>query len=604
VAEGGGSLRPREVMDIPAETLAGTSASSHPRKKQCTEAKRASALSAKAERGRVKNLHRQNTMLYYASSRTRPLEVGGVLFPSSTLGSAGSSSSAPGQTAILAVEVPAAIPAVELPLGDSAAVAGSPASESDARHEGCGWRADCIVISSTEDGGAETTNDLEEVSLSDDDDEENLDTQTPKKKPRKNYDLTRKFQLEWACKLPWAEGILTNNGRLHMVKCTVCSTMEKSDRLMQPKWDTLKKHEGRRKATRNMPAYNVKKGEWYMAKDSKHKKNMALFNARAPDTVLQQLNQSNRLEREKKKVQFATLFQILKDGRPMLEYESRAALYEFLNVPNFPRMHWSDNSGWTMAECMYAEVRTAISRVLVGANYVALTCDEVSTIDNGSWISIHAYVVQNWSRIPFLISLERVVEGGGSDNLTQVIIDALTGAAKIERPALSKTLLCFGADGVSTFQGAKTGVTQQIQSKYAPFAVGVHCMAHRCNLAFKTLSQLDIMNRIEGLLASSHAYFKHSPKRHLEFMKLAELMETKGLKLLKNVKTRWVSLIEPLRRILQEYRVLLAKMKADSLSKEKSAQVIFLFILFVLFFYCFFICNGLGQFVIGPFDAG
>jgi hypothetical protein len=111
--------------------------------------------------------------------------------------------------------------------------------------------------------------------------------------------------------------------------------MEKLDRLTQPKWDTLKKHEGRRKATRNMPAYNVKKGEWYMAKDSKHKKNMALFNARAPDTVLQQLNQSNRLEREKKKVQFATLFQILADGRPMLEYESRAALYEFLNVPNF-----------------------------------------------------------------------------------------------------------------------------------------------------------------------------------------------------------------------------------------------------------------------------
>jgi hypothetical protein len=147
----------------------------------------------------------------------------------------------------------------------------------------------------------------------------------------------------------------------------------------------------------------------------------------------------------------------------------------------------------------------------------------------------------------------------------------LTAAAKIERLALSKTLLCFGADGVSTFQGAKTGVTQQIQSKYTPFALGVHCMAHRCNLAFKTLSQLDIMNHIEGLLKSSHAYFKHSPKRHLEFVKLAELMETKGLKLLKNVKTRWVSLIEPLRRILQKYRVLLAKMKVDNLSKEKSA---------------------------------
>jgi hypothetical protein len=76
-----------------------------------------------------------------------------------------------------------------------------------------------------------------------------------------------------------------------------------------------------------------------MATNSKHKKNVALFNARALDIVLQQLNQSNRLEREKKKIQFATLFQILADDRPMLEYESRATLYEFMNVPNFLRTH-------------------------------------------------------------------------------------------------------------------------------------------------------------------------------------------------------------------------------------------------------------------------
>jgi hypothetical protein len=71
----------------------------------------------------------------------------------------------------------------------------------------------------------------------------------------------------------------------------------------------------------------------------------------------------------------------------------------------------------------------------------------------------------------------------------------------------------------------------------------------------------------------------------------------KLLKLLKNVKTRWVSLIEPLRRILQEYGVPLAKMKADSVSKEKSTQVKCSFILFVLFCIDFFPCNlqfGLG----------
>jgi hypothetical protein len=174
-------------MDDPAETpLAGTSASSHPRKKLCTEAKRANALSAKAERGRVKNLHRQNTMLYYASSRNqtfvRPLEVGGMPLPSSACGSGGSNGSAPGQTA------PAAIPGVETPVGDSAAVAGSLASESDARHEGYRRHANCIIISSTsEDGGAETTNDLQEVSVPNSDDtyDEDFDSIAPKKKPKK-----------------------------------------------------------------------------------------------------------------------------------------------------------------------------------------------------------------------------------------------------------------------------------------------------------------------------------------------------------------------------------------------------------------------------------
>ena len=154
-----------------------------------------------------------------------------------------------------------------------------------------------------------------------------------------------------------------------------------------------------------------------------------------------------------------------------------------------------------------------------------------------------------------------------------MIIDALTQVAKMEKLALAKTLLCFGADCVSTFQGPDPGVTHQIQSKYALFALDVHCMAHRCNLAFTTLSQLDIMSRIEGLLKSFHAYFKHSLKRHLEFVKLADVMETKGLKLLKNVKTRWVSLIEPLTRIIQEYKVLLVTMKVDNDSKEKSTQV-------------------------------
>ncbi len=91
-------------------------------------------------------------------------------------------------------------------------------------------------------------------------------------------------------------------------------------------------------------------------------------------------------------------------------------------------------------------------------------------------------------------------------------------------------------DGVSTFQCTKIGVTKQINTNYAHFSISVHCMAHRGNLAFKVLSTLGIISSIKDLLQSCHAYFAHNPKRYFEFTKLTDMMETKGLKMFKNVK--------------------------------------------------------------------
>jgi hypothetical protein len=137
-------------------------------------------------------------------------------------------------------------------------------------------------------------------------------------------------------------------------------------------------------------------------------------------------------------------------------------------------------------------------------------------------------------------------------------------------------LLCFGADGASTFQGHKTGVVKQISEKYAPFVLGVHCCAHKLNLCAKSLSSLRVLHAIEDVLQASHSYFAHSSKKVAEFRTLAQLMETKGLKLLKNVKTHWISYIAPLRRLISEYKSIMAKMYVDRNDKKSGnrAQVI------------------------------
>ncbi len=83
----------------------------------------------------------------------------------------------------------------------------------------------------------------------------------PAKRLKRSYDHTRKFQLEWVVKLSWGEGVLIDDGKFNMVNCKVCTTINRKPCLLAPKWDTLMKHEGRRKAKKDFPKLKIMKGD-------------------------------------------------------------------------------------------------------------------------------------------------------------------------------------------------------------------------------------------------------------------------------------------------------------------------------------------------------
>jgi hypothetical protein len=66
---------------------------------------------------------------------------------------------------------------------------------------------------------------------------------------------------------------------------------------------------------------------------------------------------------------------------------------------------------------------------------------------------------------------------------------------------------------------------------HVPFVIGLHCMVHQTNLTIQTHSDLHLVFCIENLLQCLYGYFSHRRKRHLEFIKLVEIMETKGNKI-------------------------------------------------------------------------
>ncbi len=278
-------------------------------------------------------------------------------------------------------------------------------------------------------------------------------------------------------------------------------------------------------------------------------------------------------ENKRKGVQFSTLFELLRHGRPMCDYERTMTLFLHLKVKNVPKKHWSETSGWEMSEHMHGCVLSALKSAVQSAFYIAISADEVTAVDNTGWIGVHVYTVERWEMIPHLLHLSLLGEDGGTDHLTNVIMDALVDEGGLTREEIASKVVCFGADGVSTFQGAKNGVTTQIKEKWSPFSINIHCTSHRLNLAVQTLSNFPMISRLESMMASVYTYFCRSNKKGAELQKLVALMETKGNKMLRNVTTRWISMRSPAMRVLDEYKTLIMKMGLDMTpSGEKQKQ--------------------------------
>jgi len=62
------------------------------------------------------------------------------------------------------------------------------------------------------------------------------------------------------------------------------------------------------------------------------------------------------------------------------------------------------------------------------------------------------------------------------------------------------------------FRGGKQE-TKQIKDSWAPYLVGVHCVAHWTNLAIQYLGDLTLIAHIEVFMMNMCGCFNHSPKK-------------------------------------------------------------------------------------------
>ena len=213
-----------------------------------------------------------------------------------------------------------------------------------------------------------------------------------------------------------------------------------------------------------------------------------------------------------------------------------------------------------------------INKALAKANYIAISCDEVTTVDNQQWLCIHAYTYSLAKTCDsHLLFFGRVTEGRNAKNLKEMISCALRYHGGLDEAQIAKKIISFGIDGAFVFQGKTNGVTKQLIDQAAPYLMGIHNMAHCTNLVVRPLSNLPMVQKIEKLLQSLYSYFHTSLKKCNEYQKFVEIVETSGLKILQNVTICWISLLEPLKHVLGEYKTLIVKMVHNAAKESKGA---------------------------------
>jgi hypothetical protein len=85
------------------------------------------------------------------------------------------------------------------------------------------------------------------------------------------------------------------------------------------------------------------------------------------------------------------------------------------------------------------------SETIQGAKFFTVNAEEVTTIDNGTWILVTMYYVSDFACKSMNVALEHIDEGATSNNLRKVIIKAVQWLTGMSREEVASKMMAFGA---------------------------------------------------------------------------------------------------------------------------------------------------------------
>ena len=91
----------------------------------------------------------------------------------------------------------------------------------------------------------------------------------------------------------------------------------------------------------------------------------------------------------------------------MTYYPEYKNYVSFLDVSNFPSSHGSVTSFWAWEQYLAQVEKEDLKENIANAIFFSLSLDEVTTIDNTSWVCMSIYMVNGHIRHSYLIGIQK-----------------------------------------------------------------------------------------------------------------------------------------------------------------------------------------------------
>ena len=251
------------------------------------------------------------------------------------------------------------------------------------------------------------------------------------------------------------------------------------------------------------------------------------------------------------KMLIRTIYTLMKSDIPLEKVNTFLELQRLNGLPiEYKNLSWTSISD--IRDCIAKVFSNSLIDKINKSEYYALLIDETTDVTISKRLSI---CVRYWDGTPetsFLGNIE--LPDGRAHTITETLNEFLKKSSINPEKCIS-----LATDGASVMMGHKSGVGVQLKSKYAPFVIQTHCVAHRLNLAITdSIKEIEPLKKFQEKFSNLYNYMSGSANRVYRLKQMQALLDEPELTIKEPYSIRWLGLRNAVEAVYESYGALLA----------------------------------------------